>query len=74
MLCNALSFLDKNKDPGPEEAKTNQRLQMQNSYTSGLYLFGILKVAKGKPLEKVFWTVVTLLIILFTFYMVYLML
>ena len=44
---------------------------LRDSYTSGLYLFGILKVVRGNLVEKAFWTVSMVLIILFTSYMVY---
>ena len=55
------------------EANSNQLwwIELRDSYTSGLYLFGFLKVAKGKPLEKIFWAFITLLILSITFYMVY---
>ena len=45
--------------------------ELRDSYKSGLYLFGILKVKKGAKLEKVFWAISMLMIVSFTFYMVY---
>ena len=44
---------------------------LRDSYKSGLYLFGFIKIVKGKRLEKAFWTVSMLIILSFTFYMVY---
>ena len=42
-----------------------------DSYKSGLYLFGCLKVFKGRPLEKVFWAICMALIISLTTYIVF---
>ena len=51
--------------------KKNALIALRDSYTSGLYLFGFLKVAKGLPLEKAFWLVSMLLILSFTTVMIY---
>ena len=49
----------------------NSLTTLRDSYKSGLYLFGVLKVVRGRPLEKSFWAVTMVLIILFTSFMVY---
>ena len=41
------------------------------SYKSGLFLFGWIKVIKGRPLEKVFWAISMILIISFITSIVY---
>ena len=50
---------------------TDSWADLRDSYKSGLYLFGFIKVVKGRKLEKALWAVIMLLIISFTSYMVY---
>ena len=54
-----------------EDSDQSPLALLRDSYKSGLYLFGFIKIIKGKRLEKPFWTVSMLLILSFTFYMVY---
>ena len=56
------------------ERKSNQKTSsapLIDSYKSGLYLFGFIKVKKGKPFERFFWVIGMTLIMAFTIYMVY---
>ena len=55
----------------PNDTNQSSLTLLRDSYKSGLYLFGFIKIIKGKRLEKVFWTASMLLILAFTSYMVY---
>ena len=50
---------------------TKQEETLLESYKSGLYLFGFIKVIRGRRWEKLFWAVSMFLIMSFTLYMVY---
>ena len=61
-----MEIQEKEKDPNQSSLTL-----LRDSYKSGLYLFGFIKIVQGKCLEKSFWTVSMLLILSFTLYMVY---
>ena len=67
MLGKSQDHLEQEK----EDTYQSSLIILRDSYRSGLYLFGFIKIVNGKHLEKAFWAASMLLILSFTFYMVY---